>query len=121
MMATAVQNFFISRSFHEAEAGRGEASDVREDGCEIAAVHAEPRRDGGEVLVNRGRRNPAARAGVVRAVDGERGQFSVSLPAQHRAAVGRARAAEDEMVAAPAVVAAHAVARKRAAKIAGSE
>ena len=98
-MASSIP-FFISHSFHEAEIGRGKAAEVREDRGEIAVVHAEPGGDGGEVLVNRRRRNPAAGARVVRAVDGERRKFSVSLPADNRAAIGRARAADDEMVAA---------------------
>src|SRR6267142_4076087 len=114
MKARTTQNFFISGSFHESEVRRGEASDVRENGGEVAAVHAEPGRDGGEILVDGRGGNPAAGAGVVRAADGERGKFAISLPAFDPAA-------HDEVVAAPAVIAAHTVGRKGAAKIAGGE
>ena len=73
-----------SRRFHEAEIGSGEAPDVGEDGGEVAVVHAEPGGNGGEVLVDGGGGNPAAGAGVVGAVDGQRGEFAVGLTAQDR-------------------------------------
>src|ERR1035438_753035 len=103
-----------SRSSDKTEIVRGKATDVRKDGGELAAVHAEPGGERGEILVNRRGRNPAARAGVVGAVDGERGKRAVGFAALDRAP-------DDKMMTAPAVIAALAVAGKRAAKIAGGE
>src|SRR6185437_9288559 len=100
---------------------RGEAANIGEDGGEIAAVHAEPGGDGREVLVDGRGRNPAASAGIVGSVDGERGKFPISLAAEDGAVAGGAGASENEMLAAPAVVAPLPVAWECAAEIAGGE
>jgi len=112
------REFFISGRFHETKIGRGEAADIGKDGGQIAGVHAEPGGDGGEILVNRGGRDPATGARVVGAIDSERGKRAVGFSAVDRTMVGRAGAAHDEMMAAPAMIAADSVAWKRAAKIA---
>src|SRR5688572_21193745 len=58
------------RSSHEAEVRRGEAAQVGKDLSHVARVHAEPFGKRGGELVHSRRWNPAAGAGVVRAVDG---------------------------------------------------
>ncbi len=75
---------------------------------------AEPFRERGGKLIDGGRRNPAAGAGVVGAADGERGPGA-------EGALSVDGAAHDEVVAAPAVIAAERVAREGAAEIAVRE
>ena len=101
-------------SYEEAEIGCGEAAEVWKHGREIAVIDAEPRRERREVLVAGRRWNPTAGVRIVGSVDGERGEFAVSAPAFDCAA-------HDEMMAAPTVIGALAVAGERAAKIARGE
>ena len=109
--------------FHKAEVRRGESANIREDRTKIRRIDAEPGGDGREVLINRGGRNPAASARVVGAINCERRKFSVGLAADDGAAGGIeiSGAAENQMMAAPAVIAPLPVARERAAEIAGGE
>src|ERR1700677_1142022 len=99
-------------SSDESEIWRGKATDIRKDGGEIAAIDAEPSCQGGEVLVNRRGRNPAAGAGVVRAVDGERGELAICP-------LTIDRTAKDQVMTAPAVVTALAVTGESTTKITG--
>jgi hypothetical protein len=123
LTSAATRSDFISGSFQESQIRCGKPADVGKNGAEIGVVHSEPGGNGREVLVDSGRRNPAASAGVVRAADGKRRKFSVSFAAEHGPVgeIGRARAADDEMVAAPAVVTPLPVAWERAPEIAGGE
>ena len=109
--------------FHESEVRRGKPSEVRKNRAKIGIVHPEPRSDSREVLVDRRGRNPAARARIIGTVDRKGRKFPVSLAANDGAARGIeiARAAEDQMMAAPAVIAPLPVARKRASEITGGE
>src|SRR5688500_5880704 len=105
---------YAMRSGHEAEVAAAvcrEPAKVREDVGDCAAVDAEPARERGGVLVDRGGRDDLAVAGVVRiAVRRQRRQRAVEALAMHRAA-------EHEVVAAPAVVGDGTVDRERAAEI----
>src|SRR5438477_1846662 len=92
-----------------AEIRMGEAADVRQNARQIGGAHAEPGRERGGKFVHGSCRNPAALAGVVGAVDGERGESAEQTSALNRAA-------EDELMAAPAVVGAGAVRRISAAE-----
>ena len=84
---------------YKPQVGAGESAKVREYGREVAVVHPEPGCKSGKVLITGGGRNPAASAGVVGAIDGQSGEFAVGLLAVNRAA-------HDQVMAAPAVVAA---------------
>src|SRR6185295_117847 len=106
--------FYASASPHEPQIRRRKATEIGQHQRQVAAGHAEPAGQSRRVLIYRCGRNPAALAGVVRAVDGERRKLAVEAPAAHRAA-------EHEVVAAPAVVRAVAVGDEGAAEIGGGE
>lgn len=76
---------FISRGFHEPEVCRGEAAKVRENRGHVRVIHSEPGGDGRKILINGSSGNPAARAGIVRAVHCERGELAVGLASLNRA------------------------------------
>src|SRR6185437_6259476 len=103
-----------SISSYEAKIGRREASEVGKDGGKITIVDAEPGRERGKILVDRGRGYPAAGAGIVWSVNCQIGKCAIGFLAFHRSA-------QDQMMAAPAVVAALAVAGEGSAEIAGGE
>ncbi len=83
-------------------------------GMSVVALTPRPLGERGGVLVDRGARDPAAVAGVVGAVDGQRRH-----PPEQAAALDGA--ADDQVMAAPAVVAAVAVAEEGAPEVGGGE
>src|ERR1019366_10110958 len=99
---------------YKPQVGAGESAKVREHGREVAVVHPKPGCQRGKVLITGGGRNPAASAGVVGAIDGQSGEHAIGLLAVNRAA-------HDQVMAAPAVVAALTVPRERPAKITARE
>src|SRR6266850_3425812 len=99
---------------YETEIGRREAAKIRENRTEVSTVHTEPGGKCRKVLVDGRARNPAASVGIVRTVNRKSRKSSVS-------ALAIDGAAHDEVVAAPAVIAATVVAQQGAAKIAGGK
>ena len=99
---------------YKTEIRRGEPAKVGEDSAELVVVHSEPGGKRREILVNGCRGNPAAGVGIVWSVDGQRGELAVSPLAFNRAA-------QDEVMAAPAMVGARRVAGEGASEIAGGK
>jgi len=100
---------------HEPEVRVGEAVDVGQHQWQIGGGHTEPQGEGGGHFIGRYFWNPtAARAGVVGAADFEHGHFTVDVATAHRTAT-------DEVVAAPGVVGALAVAVVGAVEVGGGE
>src|ERR1043165_403261 len=81
----------------DAEIRMGEAADVGKDRGQIGSTDAEPGCKRGGKFVDRRRWDPAALAGIVRAVDGERREGAEEATALNCAA-------HDKLVAAPAVI-----------------
>ena len=111
---------FFHELGHEAQVRGGEAAEIREDVGHVGGVDAEPFGECGAVLIDAGGGDPAACAGVVGAVDLEDGELAVGAFAFDCAGAG-AVAAEDDVVGAPAVVGALAVAGEGAPEVAGGE
>ena len=101
-------------SGHESEIAGREIAEIREDQVELRFAHAEPARQRRRVLIDGRGRNDLAPAGVVGPVVLQRGMRAEEASAAHRAA-------DHEMVRAPAVVGAVAVRRQRAAEVRGGE
>src|SRR5258707_11522606 len=87
-----------SGSGEEAEVGRGESGEVRENLGDGGLGKPEPAGEGGAVLLHGGRRDPATgRVGVIGTRAGKRREASVEIAPAHRPA-------EDEVVISPRVV-----------------
>src|ERR1043166_5709132 len=71
---------------NKSKIGGSEAAEVREHGGDIAGIHAEPTRHGGEVLIAWRCRNPPASAGIVRPADRERREDAIRFVALNCAA-----------------------------------
>ena len=85
-------------STHESEVGGREIGKVGENRRQIGGADAEPRGEGGGVLIKGGRRNPAAvLVGVVRSAESERRKSTVDR-------IALDGAAKNELVAAPGVI-----------------
>src|SRR5689334_24133288 len=117
--AQARSNTRIAASGHEAEvAAGGEAAEVREHVRDAARIDTVPARERGRVLVDGEGRDDLAIAGVV-GIAVVRLAFVVLRQRRHGAVEPLAAysAADDEVVAAPAVIGAVAVDRERTTEI----
>src|ERR1043166_9479421 len=108
MVAASMQRDIRS---HKAQVRRRDPAEVRKHGSEIAVIHAEPRCQGGEILIASRRRYPAACVGIIGAFDCERWELAVGLLAVNGAT-------HNQVVAARAMVGALAVAWEGAPEIA---
>src|SRR6476469_4967833 len=103
-----------NKSAENAEVRMSEAADVRENRRQIGRADAEPRRKGGGEFVDRSGGNPAALAGIIGAVDGERGERAEQSSALDGAA-------QNKLVAPPPVIGASSVGRISPAEIGGGK
>jgi hypothetical protein len=105
---------FSSTLTEDPEIRMSESSDIWEHSRKIWTAHTEPCRQGRGEFIHRSCWNPATLSGIVRSIDGqgrERSEQSAALDG----------AAEDELMAAPAVVGARTVRGESATKIRGGE
>ena len=99
---------------HEPHIRAAKVADVRQHQAQVRFAHAEPARQGGGELVDRGGRQQPAGADFVVVVQAHDRERAVVALAQHRSA-------EHEVVRSPAVVGTVAVAGQRAAEVRSGE
>src|SRR5690348_13039040 len=99
---------------YKTEIRAGEAVQIGKYSTQIAAIYPKPRCERREILVDGSAGYPAASVGIVRAIYGERGKPSVSSPAIDSAT-------QNQMMAAPTVVAAAVITEESASEVAGGE
>src|SRR5580692_3342991 len=95
---------------YETEIRQGKPAEIREYRGQVVRIDAEPGRQGGEILIDGRGGNPATGAGIVRTVDDLHGKLAVGPLPVHCPA-------QDQVMAAPAVITALAVARESATEI----
>ena len=98
----------------DSEIRMSESSDVRQHSRQVRIAHAEPCRQRRGEFIHGCRRNPAALPGIVGTIDREGRESSKQSTALDGAA-------EDELMAAPAMIGARAVRGEGATKIRGGE
>jgi hypothetical protein len=104
----------LGTRLNESQIWSREAPEVRKDFRQITVIDTEPGRECGEVLITSGSRDPSPGARIIRTSDSQNWERSISLLSMHRAA-------HNEVVAPPTVIAPLSIGRESPAKVAASE